>query len=394
MSNTDQATAPKLFDAAHRLLENPKATQSVVTATEAMARFRIAGDVLAKATADLPDHEREAIKWLGGWVHENKLNLKDLVGRLKKKNGLDYSFHSIYSVMSGRRTDAGVGVAEFCEAIERYRRQIAEVQPAASTGFIQTELTRKIFRVCRRAYEKRRMTFIFGDYQIGKTTAVAEYQRLNPTQVVLVRMPTQGYIGEFLDELATRVYVPTQQHALGSLKRRIMDCFDEHTLLIVDECHQCFTGISSSRGAYTLDWIRELHDRRKCGVVMCGNLDFRDGLVKGPDAKRLRGLWLRRFSPLQLPDKPSVGVLDDFARAFGLPTAPDRQYQVGNDDHAFRKSPAALQQEVIERDGLGLWTKLLEEARDLAECDKARMQWRYVIEAYAQQVAFEQVKTN
>jgi len=371
-----------------KLLLNNEAATPGVLASHA-PRFRLPGDLVAKATSALPDEQRSAIKWLATWCAESKLDLKHLEGRLKKTNGQPYSFASIYAVMTGRRIESGIGVAEFCEAIERFRRQVTEIEPAISTNFIHTELTKKMWRTCRRAFEKRRLTFILGESQIGKTTGMAEYARAGNHETVMLRMPTGGTMGDFLLEFCTRLYIPVQQHSRGELKRRIMDCFDERVLLIVDECHQALPSHYSDRGLLCLEFCREIHDRRKCGVVLCGTNVLREGILRGPSSKKLRQLWLRRFAPLQLPDKPSASVLDEFARAFGLPPAPDRAYQIGTGDQAFRKSPAALQNDIIERDGLGLWIKVLEEARDLAEEDKSKMQWRYVLEAYAEQVAFE-----
>ena len=51
---------------------------------------------------------------------------------------------------------------------------------------------------------------------------------------------------------------------------RMFESFDDRMLLIVDEAHQCLYSKGEARGARTIEFIRELFDARKCGVIICG----------------------------------------------------------------------------------------------------------------------------
>jgi len=167
-------------------------------------------------------------------------------------------------------------------------------------------------------------------------------------------------------------------------------------LLIVDECHQCCWASRGRRSLLALDFVREIHDVRKCGVVLCGTNVFRDEIRLGKDSPMLRQLWLRNILPLQLPDVPTERQLATFAQAYGLSPAPDRSLtpKVLGDDGAdinVTGNPADIQKGVIRDDGLGRWLAILQESADLAASQKRRITWGHVILTHAMFRAMETV---
>lgn len=350
-------------------------------------RWFLASDTVHKATEGMPEYEQDNIRWLQRYAASGNHPPSSIASQLRKPNGEAYSQATVYQVLTGRRTEQGVSVRTFAEAIASMRRRISETESARSTAFVETSTTRKIFAMCRQCVTKQRIGFLFGPPQTGKTSALTEYSRCyNHGETHLVRMPTRGALTHFLSELAAKVQVPTQRRE-DELRRRILDCFDERTLLVVDEAHQCLMGRGES-GAMTLEFIREIHDRRKCGVVICGTQVLQDNLQHN---KVLRQLWLRRAPGLVL-NLTTAGVseseLDQFAASFGLDPAPTTRMRVryrifgadGNPiDKSFPEVPSELQKRIIATDGLGAWCKLLEDARDLPG---ERMTWGKVITAY------------
>ena len=357
-------------------------------------KFNIAGDVIARTVAGLADDNREAIKWAAGYCRNHNLSCEEFGAKLRKQNGEPYSDDSIYQMFTGRREEKHLGpiVAE----IERFRKLNEERQGLVETGFIETKLTKRIWETCRRAFLRKKLTFIFGESQIGKTTALEEYaRRNNHGETYYVRMPTRGALGDLLEELAIRLGIPAQQR-LRELRRRIIECFDDRTLLIVDECHQCFSSHYSNRSLASLEFCREIQDRRKCGLVLCGTNIFRDGITRGPHARMLRQLWLRGYSPLQLPDVPSTADLAQFARAFGLDPAADKVHTVNyhDEDGAELKAvdnPVKLQTQLVRDRGLGRWLSILQQASDDARLAGGRMTWGRVIVAHEIFKRFESV---
>jgi DNA transposition AAA+ family ATPase len=377
--------------------ENPEVTATTTIARESagLLKFKLPGDVIAKTVAELPDTQRGAIKWAAGYCRQRNLSTEEF-GALLTQPGTDkaYSGDSVYQAFTGRR-DAG-SLDRFCDAVDTLRRRMDETASRAST-FIETTLTRDIWRTCRTALQRHKLSFVFGPSQIGKTTALAEYSRRNNHgETVFIRMPTRGNQGELLKELAFRlgisVHNSQQEH-----RRRIMESFDERTLLIVDECHQCMGSFYGNRALESLDFLREIWDRRKCGMVLCGTDVFRQGLR---NHKILQQLWLRGYRPLQLPSRPSQSQLAEFARAFGLEPATDKNMTVemvltGPDGEEqtrrVTRNPLKLEADVVTAYGLGRWVSLLEDAADMASEKGTRMTWGRVIAANEQWQQLEEV---
>lgn len=374
--------------------DEPGPTQSdLVTLGHAHSRFRIPGDVVAKATAEYSDRARDLIKWASGYCRNRNLGHAEFGAMLTNKYGDPYSSDSVWKMFTGRREESELG--PILDSIESLRRSAEETMGNMSTGFIATGLTRSIWKLCKRARDRHKLTFIFGESQIGKTTAITEYARLNNHgETIIVRMPTRGAFGDFLEELALRLAIPVQVK-YRDMRRRVIESFDDRMLLIVDECHQCFESNFSGRSLATLEFCREIFDRRKCGVVLVGTNVLRDGITKGPNSRMLRQLWLRGYSPLQLPDRPSAATLKEFASAFGLEPAPDKDMTVkyrGDDseEHSVAGNPAKIQEDVIARAGLGRWISVLQESAEDAKEAGKEVTWGRVIRTYA---AFRAMET-
>jgi len=368
--------------------------------TEMHARkYRIAGDLVNRSTADLPDDQRSALRWLHLHARENDFSLEDLALRLKKADRSSYSKDSVYQALTGRR-EAGLG--QLCASITAYRDYFERESKAVKSGFIETTLTQAIHRICRRALIRHRIAFIFGESQVGKTTALEEYARANNHgETVFARMPTGGSMSNFLEELAIALGISAQQKE-KELRRRIISAFDARMLLIIDECHQCFRSQYSNRSILSLEFAREIHDKRKCGLVLCGTNIFRDEIKRGRNAGILRQLWLRMLAPLQLPDMPTAGQLAVFAAAYHLPPAPQRNLKVrtqeliGDDmqDVERTTNPFELQMQTVKSDGLGRWIAILQEASDLAAEKNQRITWGHVIAAHAVFKAMETIEES
>lgn len=368
-------------------LEAPSAT---VRPTSTASRFHIPGDKIALVTADLPEAQREAIRWAAGYCRTKNLHVSEFAGLIKKPNGEAYSKDSVVHMFTGGRTESSL--VSMVEAIERLRRVEDARAEQARAPFVETRLAKRIFQLCRRSFLRQKMVFLFGDSQIGKTTALEEYaRRHNHGETKYVRMSTGGTLCDFLRELAEVLGLPTG-NSMQDLKRRILQCFDSRMLLIVDECEECLRESRYGvRGLDTLNFIREIHDKRKCGIVLAGANIFRQRLYHGGHSLPMQRLVRRGMPPLQLPAVPGQADLTTFAAHFGLPPAPAeiigvRVTEVDDDGVERRtpveKSPLALQNEVVRTDGLGRWLMILTEASDTASERRKPISWGYVIHAW------------
>jgi hypothetical protein len=357
---------------------------SVPTAA-ANRNFRIPGDVIAKVARELPDDQRSAVLWAHGYCRDRDLTTAEFGAMLVQpgKNA-PYSADSVYQVFTGRREADSGSIENFCRAVHALRKRVEETAPRHTTAFVHTDISKKIFETCRRAFLRKRVSFIFGESQIGKTTALSEYTRLhNHGETIMVRMPAGGGLKAFTHELALRLGLSTRIHSVD-LRRRILDCFDDRKLLIVDECERCVT---SERGLNALDFARDIQDMRKCGLVLAGALDFRNALKS---TYALQKLARRGIAPLHLPIRPGLSALNQFAEAFGLTPAPDKSITVNiaEDDYPeiprpLRGNPLQIQSTVIQDFGLGRWLATLEEAQDAAKTAGGHISWGRVILANA-----------
>jgi hypothetical protein len=190
----------------------------------------------------------------------------------------------------------------------------------------------------------------------------------------------------FLAELAVALGIPPQQKT-AELRRRLLESFDDRMLLIVDEAHRCFGSREGRSGLAIFGFLRELWNKRQCGIMISMTNEGRDSLLKGPNKKTLEQIWRRRLQPLQLPAIPFADDLDKFAESYGLPPATDTTVKVviGTKHHA--DTPLRIQTAVIETDGLGMWVSILQDASDDAREQKRPITWGAVLKAYCLSLA-------
>jgi DNA transposition AAA+ family ATPase len=356
-------------------------------------RFAIGRDSLNRAIAGLDHGQARILERFHRWCTERNIPRSQLGTLLRKPNGEFYSVDSIYQTLTGRRTESGASIAPICKAIDEF---LARVEPTTKTeGFIETRLAREVWRFMDRVIDKAKVSFLFGDMSLGKSTIAGEYARRHP-DCLYTRMPTRGQLGDYLKECAEKMAMGVYS-GVSNLRNRVIDGIPRG--LIIDEADQCFQSIKNSLGLATLDFIREAYDKRKRGIILIMDHHGRNELIRGQNAARLKRLWRRRLSPLQLPSSlyESDAVL--FAESVGLTAAPDEAVSVNvkfkDDDgrersQIHRDNPKRLQDTVVAKDGLGVWLMLLEDAADLAKEARKQISWGAVIKAHALFTAMEQ----
>lgn len=360
-------------------------------------RFTIPGDQIRKAIQDLPAEQRESIWWFSQWCRKHDFNRTELGSVLKKTNGGGYySQDSIVQLLTGGRVRRGENIDPLLESIAALRKVEDHREGQVSSGFIETRLFREIEARCLKALKRQRIMFIFGDSQIGKTTSLEEVaRRHNHGQTIMEEMPTGGGVSALIYLLAKKQSIPTKMGNRASLRERVIESFDSRMLLILDECHRCLRPGTTS-GLEVFSFIRELWNRRKCGVVLSLTNEGRDAIIKGPHATQLAQLWRRRITPLQLPNFPPDDDAALFAHAYGLVEASEDPVTIRvsyTDDTGSTRTkehteiPLRLQREVLKTEGLGVWIGILQDASDMAHEQGKKITWGAVIKAHAQSIA-------
>jgi hypothetical protein len=327
----------------------------------------IPGDVVNKATAGLPDGQRSAIRRLHAYYIENELSLAE-TGKL-----IGYTNGTVVSLVFRGKYDASV--APVVKAIEDFFELHDKRAQGRKLGFIETDLTKKIWNVCDAALEFQKIAFVFSDAQIGKSEALKAYAAAhNHGSTIYVRMPTGGALLHFLTRLARTLRISDNLN-ITKLRERIINAFDDRMLLIVDEAHECTPERGSWVTTKTIDFIREIFDETGCGVVICATNIFRDAMENGPVFRILRQTKRRRLCALQLPNVPRREDLNAFSAGHGLPPSSG--------------AAQALEKKMVEDEALGMWLTLLRMGAKLATQRKEKFKWDHVLTAHAGLKALE-----
>ncbi|ODU25022.1 MAG: hypothetical protein ABS95_01195 [Verrucomicrobia bacterium SCN 57-15] len=365
---------------------NGASLPSAPSSNGSSSKFRIAADVIAQTCDGLPSEQAKALKWAEQYCRLRNLSTEEFGALLVQPGprGSTYSGDSVYAAFTGRRE---VGSLErFCAAVHTLRKRVEETKTRSSFPFVETGMTRKVFEACRVAMEKRRIVFVFGETQTGKSRSLNEFAVQNPESVRLIMMPTKPTLTELLHQFAVALGIPVNS-TKAAIRRTIFDRFDENTLLIVDECERC---VERAYGTDALDFLREVYERCKCGIVLAGAMNLRNAVRS---IYTLKKLWLRGYRPVSLPDRPGRKALDCFARAVGLEPAADKTIAVtiAAEGERIVGNPFQIQEEVISKSGLGRWLMILEDAQDSANEAGATISWGRVIAAHHNIASFEAV---
>jgi len=318
----------------------------------------IPGDAVNKATAELPDKQRSAIRWLHSHALDQGWTVADAAKQIHKAE------NTLYQVFTGRH---GAGKESIVTEIEKLRKSVASRAGTNALSYIETALTKRIWTVCDNCLVYQRIAFIFGDSQIGKTTALEEYQRThNHGSTIMIRMPAGGKMGDFLRALAKELRISNRLNT-ADLKMRIKESFDDRMILIIDEAHQTMRQSRNGRTYSTevYEYLREIHDERKCGLVIAATNVFRDEIHHGQHSGVLEQLSRRKLVALQLPNTPTAADLQTFAAAYGL-DKPEGE-------------AAELQKTVVTEQALGVWLMLLRMTAGRTHKQEIEMTWDQVI---------------
>jgi hypothetical protein len=342
----------------------PPIPNSLVAMQE--ARQRIPGDIVNKATQDLPDNQRSSLRRFHAYYVEHDLSIQEAAKLI------EVSSSTISLVFHGRY---GAKLDNIVAAINSFFDLLDKRSQSRKLNFIPTKLTKLIWATCDTALEFQKVGFLFSDSQIGKSEALKAYQAThNHGSTIYVEVPTGGCLSDFLVSLAEKLRIsPCQRIPL--LRRHIINAFDSRMLLIVDEAHRTVDDSASSKAIRTIEFIREIFNASQCAVVICATNAFRDAMEKGSLEKILRQLKRRRVLSPQLGPVPSRDDLNTFAAAYGLPPSSGEA----------RK----LETEMVENEALGMWLTLLRMGCKIAAQKKARMDWAHVLSAHKGQQALE-----
>lgn len=258
------------------------------------------------------EQDKSTVMWFFGHCREQSLSLSD-IGKL-----VGYSSTTISRLFGGRYEG---NYAEVITKIRSYKHLADERRRMTLDEFVETSVWREIRAVCDLALIHQMPAIVTGVSQIGKTTALEEYRRRSEYIVRYVRMPAAPGFRGAIEAIADACNVTTRC-TTEQLRRRVAKSLDSKSLLIVDELHQLAISAGKNSAMKIMEYIRELMDVSKCGLVVCGTRALDQDLING----ELKG-WLEQFRErcikrLELPDRLPDDDILLVAKSYDLP-APD-----------------------------------------------------------------------
>jgi hypothetical protein len=235
------------------------------------------GEVLAGISEYSKEHQADLL-WLHGYAADE---LGSSRSRLVESLRLDET--TITRVWRGKY---GASIDKIMERVRLYRRK---VELTVRKRFIPTLVTERIMRVCDTARDRQVMVMISGPTGRSKTWAIDEWRhRNNHGRAVYVYAPEVGGFRRFLEEIAKSLNIACSRNNYAVINA-IEASLDERNVLVIDEvAHLYPSGRSSS--LQSIEFIRGLHDRCGCGVVLCSTDGF-PGIIAS-------GRWSQWFDQL------------------------------------------------------------------------------------------------
>jgi len=332
---------------------------STIEPDQSLAVMNIGGDQVIRATAELQENQKEAIRWLYSLAQSQRWSRN----RLAQETGIDSTtlyrvFMGIYEAKLDRIT----------ARIEKYRDRFEDRAQRSREGFVETSISKKIWEACDWARQSKTMVFVYGNTQFGKTTAALEYMaRHNHGLTKYVRLPASAGVQLMMKEFARACWV-SPNSCFENLREYVLNAIDGSHLILIDELHQVFLSYLRGSAIKCLEVIREIHDRRGCGMVLFGTNKLKKELMMGEHVDLLTQFKERGVLEVQLPGTVPRKDLAKIAASFGL------------------SEPSEGAAEIIERitkdHGLKRYVLFLKSGKILAGTENRRMSWDYFIRAH------------
>ena len=310
------------------------------------------------ASGRLSEDEAELVFWFYSYGQDNRFTYKQLGEAIGMSQTVAY--HIV-------KCDYQASYKNILPEIAKLKKHVEEDSKRKAIGFVETKTATDIFRACESALYDHMPTFIYGASQIGKTTALLEFQRThNHGTTRYIRMGSKWSKPRFVEELAIVCKCYSKSARTADLERRICGSLSERNLLIIDEFHLALFATSDSNSREIMEFVRELFDRTGCAPVFSGTPVAAQEFESGRYAKMFDQLRRRGLVKVMLPDVPPVKDINTFARSFDLPL-PTGTVLAGIKD-------------MLRSSGLGKFVKYLQKSYALAKAAKKELDWEIFME--------------
>ncbi len=312
----------------------------------------------------MSQEQSELIFWLFTYQKQNRLSYSALADQIGLNAG------TISKLMRCTYHKDGAKYESICSTIANFRQLTTERQMAKAGVFVETEVARIIQDVCYSSLVTNSVSFVFGKTHVGKTMALEHYAAMNKGKGVhYVRLPASAGLQLTAKEIAEACYI-SRNGPFEMLRERILKALNRNSLLIIDELHQALISYQKQSSIKVFEFIREIHDRTGCGVVLCGTHVLRNEIERGRLSPMLEQFRERGIIWTDLPDTPKLSDLDLLAAGYGLPTLKS---------NASAKSWAT---KLVREHSIAHFAKYLQAGSSMAAKAEQEISWEHVLKAH------------
>lgn len=361
------------------------------------ASWNFSSDDIRANTAQYPESARSALLSLFMWCNDPRhpMAKPDAARRIGASDNL------LYKLYTGKyRNEQGEQLTpapELVKSIQQFLALEKERFESGETEFVMTPTAKLLSDSCELARKSNTIVFTWGPSHIGKTWALERHAAShNHGRTIYSRLEAASGLGGMVRQIATDCGISAKSNT-ADLVHRIKNALTKDTLLILDECH--LLAYTYRKGSFhnCMEVIREIHDRTKCGLVLCFTI-LDD--VRAASQKELQQLWRRGVHKVPLPLMPTKADLGMIFHHNGLPGAPvrdgrgrdiagtvfpaaDLEITVGKGDRAYTDKPYEVIRQIAKQEGLLAITERLRYGRHLAAKAGEDLTWTHVLRAHA-----------
>lgn len=333
--------------------------------------------IRANTTHYTPDQQEKLLalfRWCIDPLHP--LRREDAAQRL------DCSPELLYQLLTGKyrnpdRTLKQPGEA-FMARLTQFLEDEARKFKATVEDFVMTPTAQKIFTACDLARESHSPVMIEGPSQIGKTTALRNYQAThNHGRTYLAELDASGGMPGLKRTLAlSALGINSSLANTNALVDRIKAAISPNTVLIIDEMHLLEHTYQRKVTVACNELIRRIWDATQCGMVLTWtNMQG----FKDLSQSELVQLWRRGVHKYRLPLMPTKADLTALASHYGL-EFPElaRRVTIGK----VTEQPYEILRQQARNNGLKAVTERLRYAKKLATKKGEDIDWKHFVDAH------------
>lgn len=312
------------------------------------------------AAIGTPPAQIEEVLWLVDFARSLRINSFSALAK-----EIHVSEATISKVFRGKYE---ANLASFCTTVENFRTLWMERQLVGAEPWVrELSIVRRIYPFCDLVRSTNQIGLIWGPNQSGKSFTLQHYGAEKALTAYAALPPGGGAVESMREIALARGGISTRKR-YADQRGLILKRFNSQWLLIVDEFHQTIKGRTFKNE--TIDRIREIHDRCKCPVILCGT-DVIPEMMEDPRFKDFLGqIGNRGVLKMRIPPAPEPRDITLLAEAYGIKTKPDAE-------------AARIAKVIGDQNGISKLTDYFKVARQLANKAHETLGWEHFVTTHA-----------